>query len=144
MFKIKEFDDNHIPEAADLFVKSYAEQRENFSLIPKKDDLYEFVHSKLSDRSDNPGVAAFDGDRLIGYMIETGTSDDFMGKRTAFPLGLYSHSSDEADKAKIYQKMYAELAEKWVENGYYSHIFSFWAQDQVLSYQFLISFKTTI
>jgi len=136
MFKIKEFDHNYIPEAADLFVKSYAEQRQNFSLIPEKDGLYEFVNSKLSDLSNNPGVVAFDGDRLIGYMIETRTSDDFMGERTAFSLGLYSHSSVEVDKAKIYQNMYAKLAEKWVDKGYYSHIFNFWAQDNVLSYQF--------
>ncbi|MFW6141305.1 MAG: GNAT family N-acetyltransferase [Candidatus Saliniplasma sp.] len=136
MYKIKEFGEDHIPEAVDLFVKSYKKQRENFSLIPEKDDLYEVVYSKLSDKSDNPGVVAVDGDRLMGYMIETGTSDDFMGERTAFSLGLYSHSSLGTDKKDIYQKMYAELAEKWVDNGYYSHIFSFWAQDYVLSYQF--------
>lgn len=136
MYNIKKFSEDHISEAANLFVKSYAEQRKNLSLIPEKDDLYELVHSKLSDRSDNPGVAAFDDDRLIGYMIETWTADDFMGERTAFSLGLYSHSSLQERRDMIYQKMYEELSMIWVENRYFSHIFSFWARDHALSFQF--------
>jgi len=133
---IRDFSKESIPEAAELFVRSYASQRENLPLIPEKKELYDIVLTELKDKSGNRGIAALDGDRLIGYMLETGTSDSFMGERTAFSSGLYSHSSVEVDKAKIYQVMYAKLAEKWVENRYCSHVFSFWAQDHVLSYQF--------
>ncbi len=134
MLQMSEFKDEHIPQAAELFEKSYDVRFKKNPLIPKKEDLKNYVVSKLEEKSDNPGVAAFDKDEFVGYMIETGRAEEFMSKRTAFSLGLYSHSSVEQNKERIYQKMYQRLSRIWVEDGFHSHVFSFWANDKELKF----------
>lgn len=136
MLHISEFKDEHIPEAAELFKRSYDDQIKKDPLIPEREDIYDYVVSKLEEKSENPGVAALDDNELIGYMIETGRAEEFMSKRTVFSLGLYSHSSVEQNKEKIYQKMYERLSERWVKDGYHSHIFSFWASEETLQFTF--------
>jgi len=136
MLRISEFKDDHIHEAAELFKRSYDARCDTNPLIPKKEDLKNYVISKLKEKFGNPGVAALDDNELVGYMKETGRAEEFMSKRTPFSLGLYSHSSVEQNKEKIYQKMYEGLSRTWIEEGFHSHVFSFWATDDILQSTF--------
>jgi GNAT superfamily N-acetyltransferase len=136
MMKVLDFTRETVDEAVELFVHSFNTQREKLSLIPDRKNLYDELSSAFSRVVTRPGVAAFDDGDLVGYMIDTGAVEDFMGKRTAFSLDLYSHCSVESQKERIYQKMYQQLAEKWVKDGYHTHIFSLWAQDSALSFTF--------
>ncbi|MFW6196580.1 MAG: GNAT family N-acetyltransferase [Thermoplasmatota archaeon] len=136
MIEIKEFKEEHVEDAAGLFVESYENQRQIVPLIPERKDLYEEVSNALRKNSENPGVAAFQDDELVGYIIENARADNFMSKSTAFSLGLYSHCSVEDSKEMIYQRMYKEISDVWVKEGYHTHIFSIWAQDEDLSFNF--------
>lgn len=127
--KIQELREEDIPDAAGIFVSSYEEQ---VSLVPRKGALYQEVVAALTNKQDRCGYGAYEGEKLVGYMIETGLSENFMGKRTAFSLGLYSHSSVEKNRERIYQMLYGKLSQSWVERGYHAHVFSFWARQDVL------------
>ncbi|MFO7990736.1 MAG: GNAT family N-acetyltransferase [Thermoplasmata archaeon] len=132
IIKIQEFDEDHIQKAAELFVSSYEKQREKTPILPKKKSLYDDVTTALTNKLGRRGFAAFEDGEMIGYMIETGSAENFMGKRTAFSLGLYSHSAVEDNRERIYQKLYERLSDTWIKKGYHAHIFSFWARDETL------------
>jgi len=136
MLDIRIFTREHIPEAAQLFVHTYNRQRTQTPLLPERPHLYDEVSSVLFRVIEKPGAAAFREGTLVGYMVETGVSTLFMGKKTAFSLDLYSQCTVEFQKENIYQKLYEKLSHMWVENGYFTHIFSFWAQDPALSFIF--------
>lgn len=138
---IREFHEDLIPEAADLFVSSYEEQ---VPLLPRKKSLYQDAVTSLTNKLDRCGYAAFEGGDLVGYMMETGRWDKFMGKRTAFTLGLYSHSSVEKNRDRIYQELYTGLSRRWVKEGYHAHVMSIWAsQDELLFTLFRLGFGMT-
>lgn len=132
MVEVEEFSKRYLDDAVDLFARSYKEQRRKLPLIPERTNIYESVRAALSDDIHRPGVMVFEDGELVGYMIETAVAEDFMGEKTAFSLGLFSHSSIVRGRERLYQKMYSRLSEIWVENGYHSHIFSIWAQDEVV------------
>lgn len=136
MLEIKAFKQDFVDRAARLFVTSYRRKRARFPLLPERRNIVDEVSSALSKILKNPGVAAFRGKTLVGYMLETNTADNFMSKRTAFSIGLYSHCSIEEEKERIYQKMYEKLSRTWVRNGYLAHEFSFFALDDSLSFAF--------
>lgn len=136
MLDIRKFEEEHIENAAGLFVESYENQRQIVPLIPKREDLYEEVSNALRKNIENPGVAAFLDDELVGYIIENARAENFMSKPTVFSLGLYSHCSVEDNKERIYQKMYKKISDIWVKDGYHTHIFSICAQDNDLSFNF--------
>lgn len=136
MIEIKEFKEEHVKEAVSLFVESYENQRQIVPLIPERKDLYEEVNNALRRNLENPGVAIFRDDELVGYIIENARADNFMSKPTAFSLGLYSHCSVEDRKEMIYQQIYKDISDVWVKDGYHTHIFSIWAQDEDLSFNF--------
>lgn len=132
IIKIQGFDEDHIQNAVELFLSSYEKQRRKSALLPKRGSLDDYVTKALTSRLNRPGFAVLEGGEMVGYMIETSLAEDFMGKRTAFSLGLYSHSSTKERKEKVYQKLYQNLSKSWVKDGYHAHIFSFWAMDETL------------
>ena len=136
MLEIKAFKRGFIDRATKLFVASYRRERTRFPLLPERSNIVDEISSALSKIVKNPGVAAFQGKTLVGYMLETSTAGSFMSKRTAFSIGPYSHCSVEEEKERIYQKMYERLSGSWVRNRYLTHEFSFFAQDDVLSFAF--------
>jgi GNAT superfamily N-acetyltransferase len=69
-------------------------------------------------------------------MIETYTSESFMSKKTAFCIDPCAHCAVNEDKELIYQKMYEQLSEIWVSKGYHTHVISYFANDNVLSFAF--------
>ena len=78
----------------------------------------------------NPGVAAFDGHKLVGYMV-TGAVFDFKGQRAAL-VPEYAHAAVHTDRAEIYRRMYMKLSETWVQRGMHLHIIGHLAHDHVL------------
>lgn len=135
MFEMKPFSENHIDDAAKLFAAYYESNRALQPLLPEKDILRQ-VPAALSGLVGNPGVAAFREGMLVGYMIETGTAESFMGKRTALCIDLCAHCAVEEEKESIYQKMYEQLSRIWVGNRYHTHEISYFANDKVLSFAF--------
>jgi GNAT superfamily N-acetyltransferase len=136
MLEIKTFKPDYIDDATKLLTLSFERERSRLPLIPKRNNIVDEVSSALLKIVKKPGVAAFRGKTLVGYMIETDTAENFMSKRTAFCIGLYPHCAVEKEKELIYQKMYANLSRIWIGNGYHTHEISIFAKDDVLTFAF--------
>ena len=76
-YQIKNFFEEHIPSAVELFLQGYMREKEINDLLPDKilkdpkliiDSLYS--HAK------NPGVAVLSNDTLVAYML-TGATFNF-------------------------------------------------------------------
>ena len=75
------FTQNYLNDAVALFVENYAREREANPLIPSRVlDEPDWIVDVLKPISENPGVAVFNSDRLIAYML-TGFSFPFKGQR---------------------------------------------------------------
>ena len=136
MIKIRPFKASYIKDAATLFATTFDEARQILPLIPARADIALFTEKKLEKISDNPGFAAFDGKRFVGYMVELFTEDSFMGRPTGFIIDFFPCASTATNRDKIYQNLYREMSRSWIERGYHAHQMSFFATDDVLNYTF--------
>ena len=80
-----------------------------------------------------PGVAAIDGDRLVGFMT-TNLVHGLRGPFRGAYVGEWGHAvaGDIAGERRqyIYRRMYELLGEKWVRNGCFAHAVTIFAHDQ--------------
>lgn len=136
MLEIRPFRKDYIDEAVNLFAKSFKITRIKHPLVPERQNIVHEVSVALLKLVEKPGVAAFRRNRLVGYMLETDTSENFMSKKTAFCIDLCAHCSVEEEKELIYQKMYEKLSRVWVSNQYHAHEISYFAKDDILSFTF--------
>ena len=89
MIKVRASNASYIEDAAKLFSISFDEARKSLPLIPARPDIVLFTEKKLEKIADNPGFAAFDDERFVGYMIELFTKDSFMGRPTGFIIDFF-------------------------------------------------------
>jgi GNAT superfamily N-acetyltransferase len=73
-----------------------------------------------------PGVAALQGPRLAGFLLGF-VIPVFRGKRAIFSPEWANAAG--LDNRRVYEEMYACLAERWVANGCFVHLVSSFAND---------------
>lgn len=144
MIEIRAFTASDIQDAALVFAQAHHEARRILPLIPARPDLAETVATRLSEICDHVGFVAIDGNTLVGYMIESSTSDQFMGAPTGFCIELYPCASLSQSRGRIYQKLYKAMSRAWIERGFHSHQVSYFATDaELISTFFRLSFGMT-
>ena len=124
--KIIDFDKNHVKNAKQIAIANYNEERGHVSALPSIEvlpDLEYYVSNGL-------GVAAFDEDRLIGFLCCYEPWDNAFGsnaKGTFSPI--HAHGTVKENRRSIYQKMYQVAAEKWVKRNITYHAIGHYAHD---------------
>jgi GNAT superfamily N-acetyltransferase len=125
---IVDFNCNHIPKAMNIAMANYEEERRIVTMLPKVDkipDLTYFAEVQL-------GVAAFEGDEMVGYLCPVSPWDDVFG--TTGVRGTYSplhaHGVIGEDRDRIYSRLYQAAAEKWVKAGVRSHAITLYTHDK--------------
>ena len=125
--KIVDFTHEYINEANELAVICYNEERCYVPALPEISavpDLSMFIDNGL-------GVAAFDGNKMTGFLCCYGPFDNafgISGIRGVFsPMGGNAAIAD--NQAKIYAAMYQAAGEKWVRAGVVSHAISLYTHD---------------
>jgi len=124
--KIVDFTADHIQQASILAKQNYEEARGFVPALPHVDAL-----PNLSEFAENEmGVAAFEGERLIGFLCSY-IFDNAFGttnvKGTWSPI--HAHAA-VGNKGNIYQRLYQAAAEKWVDAGALSHAITFYAHNE--------------
>jgi GNAT superfamily N-acetyltransferase len=132
--KIIDFTHNHINDAHALALAHYEEERNHVPALPKINsvpDLTDFANNGL-------GVAAFDGDKMIGFLCCYQPFDKAF--QSTHVKGIFSpmggNASVPANRAKIYAAMYQAAGEKWVSAGAVSHGICLYAHDKEAQRQF--------
>ncbi len=127
--RICEFDSGFAPEAAALFCSQFRLQRSATPILPTTSNREENVAPLISGlRKGVPGVAAFDGPRLVGYIIGFRVPK-FMGLRDGVYSPEWAHGAKGEERGSIYRCMYKAAAERWVPEGYLVHSLTCLADD---------------
>lgn len=125
---IKLLDEKDLEAARNLAYENYLEELKFSTGLLKVDnvpDLSFFVRKGI-------GVAAYDNDRLVGFLACFPAWDNAFGsnvKGTFIPL--HAHGAVNENKALIYKKMYQKLAEILVSKKVLYHGISFYSHDNI-------------
>ena len=117
--QICKFTADHVEQAAQIALQNYRDECVHVPALPPVDavpDLTPFADNGL-------GVAAFDGDNMIGFLCAvTPFTNAFRSTGAAgvfSPMGVNGAVGD--NRRKIYARMYQAAGEKWVRAGAASH-----------------------
>ena len=126
--KIVDFTLAHIPAAHSLALTCYQEERRYVPELPAMQDvpnLPEFAQTGM-------GVAALEGERLLGFLCGTAPFEHAFGSTDC--TGVFSpmgaHGAVPEGRERIYGAMYQRAAEKWVRAGAVSHGICLYAHDE--------------
>ena len=132
--QIVDFNATHIEQASQIAEQNYEEEREFVRALPRINtlpDLTRFAENGL-------GVAAFDGDVMLGFLCSVPPFKNAFGSTSA--TGVFSpmgaNGAIGGDRAKVYARMYQQAGEKWAHAGATSHAVSLYAHDKEVQGQF--------
>ena len=132
--RIVDFTKAHVEPAMKIAMQNYKEERRFVSALPPIDavpDLAPFAHNDL-------GVAAFDGEKMLGFLCSAGAWDNawkISGLRKVFSP-LHGNGAVSENRAQIYAQMYEAVGEKWAKIGAASHAVCLYAHDKEAAKQF--------
>jgi GNAT superfamily N-acetyltransferase len=122
------FRQEHIPEAAALFVQNFRRLRQKLPIVPDRLDNPAVVAEHLSYLLDS-AVAAMDGGILVGY-LGWFVVDRF---RESERLGAYvpewGHVAADGQKLAIYRALYRTASTRWADEGCRVHAVTILADD---------------
>ncbi len=141
--RIVDFRQEYIEDAARLALADYDRQRmlaPHLPTITAIPDLAPLVEGGL-------GVAALEGDKLIGYLLNWGPFPHAF--RSTDAVGVWSPNHANAatceNRAAIYARLYQAAAEKWVRAGATSHgigLYAWDAEAQALFFRYGFGMRT--
>ncbi|MEX1376654.1 MAG: GNAT family N-acetyltransferase [Eubacteriales bacterium] len=123
--EIKTFEPEHIQQALELAELSFEQENKKLNnILPKTSipDLKEFADNKL-------GVAAFEKNKLIGYICCYGPVKNLFGVASGVWSPVHGNAAVQDDKRKIYSKMYQYASEMWVNQSLLSHSITLYSTD---------------
>lgn len=127
-FEIKKLDMQYLQAIMKLAYENYLEECAVTKSLPKVEqvaDLSYFAKKGL-------GVVAIEGEQVVGFWAYYEPWDgafDSAVKGTFTPV--HAHGAIVANRARIYQKMYEELAKKLVSQKVLYHAIAFYAHDKI-------------
>ncbi len=121
------FNRSHIRQAQILAEENYDAERGLVRALPQNPpmpDLAQFADSHL-------GVAALQGDRLIGFLCCCEPREHAFGSNaTGIFSPLHAHGAIQDNREQIYRMLYQSAAKKWVSKGAAYHAISLYAHDE--------------
>ena len=132
--QIVDFTAAHIEQAAQIAKQNYEEERGFVPALPPINTVPDLtLYCK-----NNLGVAAFEGDTMVGFLCAVGPFPNTF--RSTDATGVFSPMGANAaigeERAKIYARMYQAAGEKWVCVGAASHGICLYAHDTEVQQQF--------
>jgi len=124
---------DHIPSAAALVVEGYGRERRAVPILTghpeSRDEIESLLRGRLARAPAVPGVAAFYGSQLVGFLIGV-TSPNLWSSHKGVFAAEWSHGAAGEHRGQVYREMYGALSEKWVEAGILTHSITLFAHDQ--------------
>ncbi|MBE6752866.1 MAG: GNAT family N-acetyltransferase [Ruminococcaceae bacterium] len=125
--KIVDFTKEMIPAACQLALDNYAEERAAVPALPENVFLPTF--DELAENG--LGVAAVDGDTLLGFLCAYGPWEPVYCTRNVRGVfsPLHAHGAVKENRIRIYHRLYQAAGEKWAKAGAASHAVTLCAHD---------------
>ncbi|MFW6287583.1 MAG: N-acetyltransferase family protein [bacterium] len=133
--------DDLIVKAAELVMESYREETMVVPCLPVDDSYTNVFQNRIKHLLDcGSGVAAFKGDKLLGFLVGF-EIDEFFGRCKGIYVPVYGHGADKTLRKSLYQRMYKSAAELWVKNGNTNHAITLLAHlEDVINTWFWLGF----
>lgn len=122
MKQFVDFKEEHLYYAAELLAKRHRNERKMRRELPKQFEDKNYALKALQDIWDKPhacGVAAYDHERFVGYIIGNCAVDTGRG-RTAW-IHYAGLAIDEDQQPELYRDLYAHIADRWLAFGCFDH-----------------------
>ena len=126
ILKIVKLEKEHLAEAEQLALGNYREECSKVNTLPEVTKLPELVRFAQNEF----GVAAFEGDTMVGFLGCYNPWDgafDSSVKGTFTPI--HAHGCVKENRARIYERMYQQMAKLLVEQGALYHGIALYAHD---------------
>jgi len=126
--EIVPFQRDHLEHAALLVASRYRAERSLNESLPARFEDADAILPLLKDYANGQaGIAAICERRLIGFLI--GLLITVREAKTAY-VPDWGHAADSEDGRKTYQALYANLAPRWITDGYYTHAVTLLAHER--------------
>lgn len=127
--KIISLKEEHFEDAALLVSRRYQRLREQEPNLPRRYSDVSNLLPLLQNiwKATGNGVAAIQGDRLVGFLIGW-QMPAFRGKRSVYSPE-WANAAELEDSAHIYKEMYSYLSAIWLADKYITHYISLFPND---------------
>jgi GNAT superfamily N-acetyltransferase len=130
-YTLVQLTDAYLEPAIELFVSNYRQEQAKSSLLPScvaehPDEIRRALQSCLT----NPGVAIVHQNQMLAYMV-TGGQFSWKGQQAAI-VPEYGHSAVLTNRQELYQHMYMQLAQEWIESHIHLHLIGYFAHDEIV------------
>jgi GNAT superfamily N-acetyltransferase len=126
--RIAPFGPEHLEQAAEMAAARYRAARAQVPFLPARFERLEAILPRLEEHAGNvPGVAAFCGDRLVGFLQSLLVNN--RGERMAY-VPDFGHAADAKGRSDLYRRMYAALADRWLANGCFLHAITLYPHER--------------
>ncbi len=141
--EIVDFKAEHAEAAMRILNENYQAEKRHVPVLPK---LHMDAGLMCSMAGNHLGVAAFEGERMLGFLTCKGPFNAFgiPGVRGVFSP-LHGNGAVLEGRDTIYARMYQSAAKKWAAAGAASHAVCFFAHDEILRelfYQYGFGLRT--
>lgn len=121
----------HVDSAAELVLDAYREEKQAVPYLPDEHDFSEMLRERLTKLfSRGSGYAALAAGKFAGFLAGVEVPK-LWGVSKGFYSPLYGHGAIKAQRASIYQGLYAHAAQSWVDKGLLSHAITLFAHDKL-------------
>ncbi len=128
MLKIEDFTPAHVEEARAIARENYMEARGFAPALPDID-----TPSPAAFAGNGLGVAARDGDTLVGYLLGCNPWEGAFGSTARGTFSpLHANGAHGDHRGRIYARMYQAAAETWVARGIGYHAICLYAHERAV------------
>lgn len=129
MTRIIPLSEEHLEDGARLVSERYRRLREQVPDLPQRYADARNLLPLLQEltKTGAPGVAAIQGNRLVGFLTAWQMSD-FRGKRSIYSPE-WANAAVLDDSATIYEAMYRHISGNWLAGNYTAHYLSLFPND---------------
>ena len=121
--------EEHLEDAAELVSASYQALRDQIPVLPARYQDAGAILDLLRDLSRQAdGVIAVQDGLLVGFLMGL-VIPEFMGKRSAYSP-VWANAAAPGQSRLIYEEMYTRLSDRWVTDGFFTHVISLMAHDR--------------
>jgi len=129
MTRFELFNKTHIPQAQQLALAAYHQERAAVPALPAIDTIPakafdDFIKNRL-------GIAMLDGDKMLGFICPEGSWSNAYGTAAkGMFVPIHGNGAVPENRENIYKKLYQAAAKVWVENDIHYHIIGLYAHDR--------------
>lgn len=131
--RLLDFSLAHVEQAKHLIVINYDEERAMVPALPLVKELPDLV--SFADKA--TGIAALDGDELLGFLCWDDPRDNYFGECKGTWSQIHAHGAVPKDRVYIYDRLYQTAAEKLTSDGVFCHSVTLYEHDIAASESFI-------